>query len=433
MFRARRNLARVLPASWLLMVASGYAPLAASEILDVTLTIGEDSAVVREMRRFDLVPGEQDIYLEHIPAEADLSSLIIRTRRIPVDLLHWERMDRTETHALPVDDDALALTPSGVIRRPDTRQGTGPVRCRINFPIGGARSLEIVYRTRGLNWASHYQVYIRGEPDGLDERVALDLTGFVRIDNRTSRSFTNALVRLVGADPRRPREPPRQPGFLLLADSPITDLWKTPRFDYPPEFGYRLPRRANISSHTKTEVHFIQSHRIPSSRLYVMDSQHVPLSITGTFLPLQQYLVFDNTAANRLGWTLPPGPVEVFHGVTRRTVLPAGFLPHTAINREIRIDLGPTPDVRGMRRVRERTGVEHGFYEEVYRLAIESERPGRIAVEINERPPTGLSWNVQRASMEYEVERRRIRMRPELSGPETREIDLRLRFHQPTL
>ena len=417
------------------------ASVSAQQPIETTLTIGEGWAVVREMRRFDLVPGEQEILLEGIPAQADLSSLTIRTRRIPVELLTWHRVGPGAQSTLaPTDAESLIVTPNGVIHGASTAslptsfpRKEGPVRCRVRIPVGGARSLEVVYRVEGLQWTSYYQVFIRGEPDGLDESVALDLTGFVRINNPTGRSFTNTLVRLVGADPRLPREPERRTGFLMLADTPLADLWKVQEVDPPPEFNYRMPRRANIPSHAETEVHFIASHRIPASRRYVMDSTEVPLSMTGAFRPLQQYLVFKNNAANRLGWSLPPGPVEVFHGVTRRTMRLPGFLPHTPINREIRVHLGKVENVLGMRRSVRRTELQFGHYEETFQLTVENQRPNAIALEIHERPSLTLTWDVQRASEEYELDGGWIRMTPRIPGGETREIDVRLRFHQPTL
>ncbi len=415
--------------------------VSAQQPIETTLTIGEGWAVVREMRRFDLAPGEQDLLLEGIPEQADLSSLTIRTRRLPVDVLDWQRVDRgAGSTVAPSDAESLIITPDGVIHGAATPSAQasfsrkdGPVRCRVRIPVGGARSLEVVYRVEGMQWTSYYQVFIRGEPDGLDESVALDLTGFVRIDNPTGRSFTNTLVRLVGADPRLPREPERRAGFLMLADTPLADLWKAQDVDPPPEFVYRMPRRVNIPSHAETEVHFIASHRIPASRLYVMDSTEVALSMTGAFRPLHQYLVFKNTAANRLGWILPPGPVEVFHGVTRRTMRLPGFLPHTPMNREIRVHLGKAEDVLGMRRSVRRTELQFGHYEETFQLTVENQRPRAIALEIHERPPLTLTWDVQRASEEYELDGGWIRMTPRIPGGETREIEVRLRFHQPTL
>lgn len=428
----------------MIFIAAGHPPVSA-EILDTTLTIGEGWTIVRDMRRVDLAAGEQDLVLDKIPAEADLSTLTIRTRRIPVDLLDWERVDANAGRARSLEHaDALVVTGDGEVgdaavgrsvgRDSETIRREGlPVRCRIRIPVGGTRSLEVVYRVRDVEWASYYQVFIRGEPDGLDERVALDLTGYVRIRNSTDRSFSNALVRVVGADPRLPREPEELPGFLMLSDSPLSDLWKAQEVEPPLELTYRMPRRVNIPAHTETEARFIGSLRIPATRVYVLDSREIPLSVIGSFRPLNQYLVFKNTAANGLGWVLPPGPVEVFHGVTRRTLRLPGFLPHTPIDREIRVDMGKADDVRGMRRSVRRTEPDFGYYEETFQLSLENDRPRAVRVEVYERPPVELSWDVQRASADYELEGTAIRMEPRIPGGESREIELRLRFHQPSL
>ena len=422
-----------------ILFAWSGAPLSASpDALDTSVTIGEGWAIVREVRRMDLVAGEQELVLRGIPAQADLGSLTIRTRRIPVDLLEWERLDPGARRASQVADaDELVIDASGAVHtgadESDARREAGAVRCRIRIPVGGARSLEVVYRVTGLEWSSYYQVFMHGDPDGLDEGVTLDLAGFLRIENETGLSFPDARVRLVGADPRLPREPDRRPGFLLLADTPLAGLWEPGDVDPPPEFVYRMPRRVSIPARTDTDARLIEAHRISATRLFVMDAREIPLSATGNFQPLNEYLVFKNTAANGLGWMLPAGPVEVFHGVTRRTLQLPGFLPHTPINREIRVDLGKADDVQGMRRSVRRTRPESGYYEELFRLGVENLRTRDIAVEIRERPPGALTWDVQSATQEYELEGGWLLMRPRLREGEMREIDLRLRFHKPTL
>lgn len=415
--------------------------VSAQQPRETTLTIGEGWAVVREVRPMELSVGEQEIVLEGIPAQADLSSLKLRARRIPVDVLDWERVRSVSDTAHPVSGaDTLVLHRDGSVR--DVRDvgdhdilpaADDPVRCRVRVPIRGVRALEVTYRVEGMQWNSYYQVFIRGEPDGLDESVALDLTGIVRIRNPTGRAFDRARVRLVGADPRLPREPERRPGILMLADTPLSDLWEPTPVEWPPEFEYRLPHLVNLAAFSETDINFLSAHRVPATRLFMMDSGFVPLSLTGTYHPLNQYLVFRNTTANRLGWVLPPGPVEVFHGVTRRTMRLPGFLPHTPVNREIWVDLGRSDDVQGMRRSTHRTETALGAYEEVFLLAVRNDRLRDVMVEIRERPSGTLAWDVQRATARYDLEEGAIRLRTRVDAEDTQNIEMRLRFRLPAL
>lgn len=425
--------------SYLLGVLGLFVTLARpvlAQVVDTTLTVGEGWAVVHELRRVALTAGEQEVVFEGIPLEADLSTLTVRTRRIPVDLWSWERMRWLATKPLHKADQ-LVLNRTGGIRD-SSEQGPPPdvlstaVRCRLSIPVGGTQVLALTYKLTGLSWAARYQVLIRGEPDGLDENVSVDVTGWVRLKNTTAHSFANAYVRLVGSDPRLSRPPARAPGFLMLEEGPLAELWEPEAPEDPPEQGYRLPRRATLPGRGETDVPFVQTHRVPSQRLYVLDADEIPLSPTAIMRPLHKYLVFRNSVAMGLGWILPPGPVEVFHGATRRTLLQTAFMPHTPINQEIRIDFGKATDVSARRRSMTRTSPEFGYYQETFEIRLQNDRPNEIMVEIIERPETTLSWTVIRATELFESQGSRLLMTTHAPGAAEKRIEYQLQFHQPT-
>lgn len=416
----------------------GWAALCAEStiatITETTLTIGSEWTAVREVRRLRVTAGEQYIRLEGIPATADLSSLTIRTRRIPVDLLHWER-----EHEAPATESAatgdLRLTRAEFTEPRGSRHhdsGTGAVLCLIRFPLAGEHAFEITYRMRGLVWNAHYRVLLRGDLDSADERMSIDLDGHIHFENNSNRSFEQAWIRLAGADPLLTEfEERRTPGFLLLADTPLAQLWQRPVPIVHPEHVYRLPRRVDLPAQAKTEAQFVQASRLPTGRLYVMNSHEIPLSLTRTLSPLRQQLVFANTTERGLGAALPPGDVFIYQGIAQRTLFRHGRLAHTGRGQEIRIDLGPTAQVTGMRRSRLRTAVRSDHYEEVFELAVANNRPAAVQVEIRETPRLTLGWQVVQASEEYQRSRGTLRFRPRVGAGEERTIDFRLRIQHP--
>ncbi len=404
-------------------------------ITETTLTIGSDWTTVREVRRLRVTAGEQQIRLEGIPATADLSSLTIRTRRIPVDLLHWER-ERETPSPQRLTNGNLHLTraeltnPQHATFNEDS--GIGVVLCLIRFPLAGEHAFEIKYRMRGLTWNAHYRVLLRGDLDSADERMSIDLDGHIQFQNNGNRSFDQAWIRLAGADPLvTAHEVRRVPGFLKLAETPLARLWERPPPIVHPEHVYRLPRRVDLPAQAKTEAQFVEARRLPTSRLYVMNSHEIPLSLTRTFSPLRQQLVFANTTERGLGAALPPGDVFIYQGIAQRTLFRQGRLAHTGRGEEIRIDLGPTEQVTGMRRSRLRTAVRSDHYEEVFELAIANHRPSAVQVEIRETPRLTLGWSVVQSSEEHQRSRGTLQFRPRVSAGEERTLDFRLRIQHP--
>lgn len=416
----------------------GWAALLAESTLatitETTLTIGSDWTTVREVRRLRVTAGEQQIRLEGIPATADLSSLTIRTRRIPVDLLHWEREQEVSATERATNGD-LRLTRAELTEPRSARNhdsGVGAVLCQIRFPLAGEHAFEITYRMRGLVWNAHYAVLLRGDLDSADERMSIDLEGHIQFQNNSNRSFDQAWIRLAGADPLViAHEVRRAPGFLKLAETPLAQLWERPPPIVHPEHVYRLPRRVDLPAQAKTEAQFVAARRLPTSRLYVMNSHEIPLSLTRTFSPLRQQLVFANTTERGLGAALPPGDVFIYQGIAQRTLFRQGRLAHTGRGEEIRIDLGPTEHVTGKRRSRLRTAVRSDHYEEVFELAIANHRPSAVQVEIRETPRLTLGWSVVQSSEEHQRSRGTLQFRPRVSAGEERTLDFRLRIQHP--
>jgi hypothetical protein len=415
----------ILRAASLLLLPIGVG----GQITETSLTIGRDLSVVREVRRVNLPAGEQDLYLTDIPPEADLSSLTIRMRRLPVELLQWERVSEGGVERVVPSGPRITFGQS-LPEETAPSAAAGAVRCRVVMPLGGERTIEVMYRLMGVQWRVEYAVSLRSELDRRAERISVDLEGKLHIANQTGRPFSNALLRVVGGDPRMEIPETDRRGFLMLADIPFADLWLADHQDVPPEQVYRLPRRFDLPAYAATQATFIQAERIPATRLFVMDESQVPLSSADTLYPLNAYLVIANTSANQLGWNLPPGPVRLDQGEAQQPSRLEGFLPHTAIGRPIRIHIGESAYVQGGRQMLRRMDVEPGRYVEIYQLTLRSRLAYPVPLEVRERPPKGLAWRVDRANTEYEVERGLVVFQPVVMAGETRRIELGLEFRE---
>jgi hypothetical protein len=402
----------------------------------VAVTVGHGWALVHEEYRPSFRVGEQVLEFEHVPAEADLSSVILRSRRFPLELREWHR----ESPAAPTTGPGLQLNDEGAVvwtpdapdmGAPEAERVDRPLRCTVYAPSAGRRRVMLSYLVTGFDWSAQYQVAVRGELAEESEPLSVDLFGTARIENPTSLSLPGVTLTLVGAE--EPPAPARkdEPGILMLDDdSPLSELWKPSEPDVMTEFAYRVPDRVDIAARGETDIFLARTRRASADAVYVVTAEAFPLS-DAAMRPLPKMIVFKNLAAFGLGQALPPGPVKVFLGGKRTHLLQEGVMPRTEPNGDIRIGLGVTEDVLGARRPRGRSETVDGLYEEGFEVIIQNKRDSVILAEINEKPPVQLRWDVMRANEKYEVKNRRLRFNTRVDANTEHRVYYRLRVHEP--
>jgi len=421
-------------ALWL--CGAAWAP-AAPPLREAQLTVGHGWALVRELRSVSIMAGEQELFFEDIPAAADLSSFIARARHVPLRLLDWGWVDATRhapaAVALAVDAaDTLNATRQSAAALPP--EPAGPLRVRISSPLNVGRvTLELLYVVPGFDWSVSYQLSVRGDQAEENEPVSIDLTGMARVFNPTGREYVDALVTLVG-EVARPGPPPpaADPGFLELnLDNPLSDLWLEVPVRAGAGYAYRLPGRQRITARARTGVLFAQVARRPAERIYVMQSERFPVDSSRLGYPLSKVIQFRNTTANGLGLALPPGVVQIFAGGQRTHLLQQGWFSHAPAGGTIRVELGPSDEVRALRRTRSVNLRVDGAVESDFQIVILNTRERAVRLELDENPPVGLEWEVLRANRNYELRQQRLFFRTEVEPRAQLEVDYRILIRKP--
>lgn len=420
----------------------GFWIVPATQSREVGLAIGHGWAVVREERTVRVAPDTAELLLDRIPAQADLSSLIIRLRQSALPVIECSRIPSSET-ALPNQDASLITGKDGTVRwQKDVKEARShpsnisAVRCRFAEPLpSGEQAIELIYRVEGFDWSCSYQIRIRGEQADEKEPISVDVLGLAKIVNPCPRSFDHATVWLIGSDGKEEGDDLRkQPGFLSLDEfSPLSDLWRARLPEAPAEHEYAIQEKVDVPEAGVVHVVVVNAKRKPAEQVYFMDSEEFSLSRMGKDAPLKKIIVFKNSARQGLGIPLPAGAGEIFVGGGRTYWQQDAWIPNTPAEGEIRIDLGVAQNVRGLRQSVDRTPVVSGFYEETFRLITRNESDRSIRLEINEKPPVNLEWSVVRASRPYKLQSNRLVFRPEVDVDEALELDYRLRIRRPGL
>lgn len=432
--RARRPLRW----GWLIHSMGCAAALGATEPL--CLSVGSGGAVVRELITLSVTPGRQVLRLEGIPAEADLSSLVLQARRADVDLLECARAGNFRDAVSPwkwaADGQTLEASGPAGARGEATPDDRMPVVLARLAAAADRPALEVerLFFCPGLTWQADYQAVVRGDDVEEREPLSVDLAGWIRFDNPTGRSFSNAVIRLSGGRGRLERPRAKPPGFLALDEySPLADLWRPPPPEPSPEYGYSLPAPATLPAGEQTAIRFVNGRRIPAARRYVLRAEDFPPDLAGPDRPLRKNLVFANQKENRLGVALPAGEVHLFLGSLRTQALSPGALPHTPVGADIRIDLGPADEVSGRRGRLQQAAMVGGGQLLTFRIEIQNNRPGAIAVEVDEKPPVNLEWTVVRSSKPYREVFRRLQFDLDVEPGARAEVEYTVRIKPPVL
>ncbi len=427
---------KLLPVFVCLLAASarGAEVSRESSIRETSLTIGHGWAVVRELRSFSLNEGEQEVVFEGIPPEADLSSLVVRSRRVPLEVLECRR-DSAPRSAAAKDPDVRWVRGQGFAGGAAADDRATPVVCRIRSPIRWeGMGIDVSYVIEGFDWSAVYQVAVRGEQAEEKEPVSVDLFGLARVENMTSRSFRDARVRLAGGRAIDVPNPAEGPGFLSLdEDSPLADLWRGKPRDPEPEFEYDIPQSLNLPAHAVSDVVLIRTVRTPATRIYTMTAEDFPPVSEDRDSPLRKRIVLKNISANRMGIALPPGRVQVFLGSMRTKLLQEGYFERTPVNGTIRIDLGLADDVRGMRMPGRSSDPVAGYFEQTFLITVRNQRDADVVCEIDEKPPVILEWNVVSATSPYTESAHRLKFNLPVKTRTEEIVEYELRIRQPEL
>jgi len=398
------------------------------------VTVGPGWGVVCQARTLQFSGKPETLVLGGIPSEAELASLVLHSRRVPVNVLQWERDVPVATlpanPALRVEGSDVILDPSG--HPPSARvsdQSASDVRCLVQS-APGRRKVISSYVVKGMQWEAEYVITIRGELLQESTPLGVDIDGVARLFNPSGQAIDHAAIRLVGYEQQRalPHDPP---GFLDLDPfSPMADLWRPALLARDAEYSYDLEKKSRLDAGNWTEVSLIRQTRLPAESVRLLSSDAVPLEYTpGT--PLQKQIVF--RAPNRGGLALPPGRAHVFLGGGRGHLLQGGRLPRTLPDEEIRVDLGVDQDVLGVRRLLSRSESTEGFLVESFEVAVLNRHPRAVEVEVDEKPPSKLSWSLMASNQEPITEAQRLRFRLSVPAGSEKRLYYKLRIDQPAL
>ncbi len=263
------------------------------------------------------------------------------------------RTEAGEIVLRPQGEITLHEMPPGLISRPQLVWLTDCAQ-------PGAHDVEISYMTEGITWAADYVAVMNADD------TAIDLTGWVTLNNYSGADYDNAGIQLVAGDVRRLpslQDTNQQANLFAYGSSLPTPA---PQFEEEKLFEYHLytlDGTTTVRNNEQKQMTLLSATEVPARKRFVYDGRRALWGIHSTsYLPSENYdttdyqkvnisLLVENRLPN-LGIPLPKGRMRLFKADSQGRLQFAGedSLDHTPRGETLNLYVGDAFDLVGEHR-----------------------------------------------------------------------------------
>jgi hypothetical protein len=250
----------------------------------------------------------------------------------------------------PAGEVEVAEMPGGLISRPS-------LFWLLQSARGGPQTLDVSYLTQGIGWSADYVAVIDSA------EAAVDLTGWVTLNNRSGTTYPEAQLQLLAGSVRRVSGTLRRTNDqVLLEDVVVTAAPAPPQFAEEAFFEYHLytlDGRTTLANNETKQMTLLTAADAGVRRQLVFDSQrhwgwypqpgagYRTEEVRGAIM-----LQLRNSESNRMGMPLPAGIVRLYKADARGNLqfLGEDRVEHTPRDEMVRLYVGDAFDVVATRR-----------------------------------------------------------------------------------
>jgi hypothetical protein len=418
---------------------------------DVELTVyNQDIALVRDTRAFDLGQGVNEVRFSDVASQIDPTSVHFRSLTDPEGTAVLEQnyeYDIVGTQKLLqkyVDQEIELVTQDGSQYQGTLLSGAGDVILQdgngsvtvvrldqvqqFNFPElpeglitrptlvwlleagqAGAQDVEVTYMTNGVNWHADYVVQLN------DDDTALDLNGWITLDNRSGATYNDAKLKLVAGDVNvvRQAQPAADRGVVFEAEAamaPAPAVEERELFEY---HLYDVQRPVTVRDNQTKQIEFTSAADVPTEKFFVYDgapglgfygyANSDPGYGSYSNPDVNIYLEIENAEENGLGIPLPAGRVRVYKADVDGSLQFVGEdqIDHTPKDETLRLLLGNAFDIVGERRQTDFQQLGGDVVEESYEIVVRNHKDEDVEVRVLEHLFRWNEWEIVQESAEH--------------------------------
>ncbi len=281
----------------------------------------------------------------------------------------------------------------------------------------GPLRAEFSYVTGGLTWEADYNIVAPEKGD------AVDIVGWVTMDNQSGKDFQNARVKLMAGDVNK-----IQPGQMYDRSEMISNDGPVSAFRTPPvtertfdEYHlYSLARLTTLHDRETKQVEFIRASNVSTKQIYIYDGLKLDPnryngwnweSIRNDFSygtesnpKIWVMREFNNSEANHLGMPLPKGRVRFYRRNDDGQIEFTGenVIDHTPRDERVRVYTGNAFDLTGERRRTDyRLETNRQMLDESFEIKVRNHKKEAVDVRVVEHLYRWSTWDISAKSDPY--------------------------------
>jgi hypothetical protein len=304
----------------------------------------------------------------------------------------------------------------------------------------GKHLVEVSYVANSIRWRADYNIVL--SPD----ETAIDLSGWVTLENHTGTQYADAAVKLLAGmvrqDPNRMQWGWGQAYYKQMTRlAPSTEKGDDPSQAFGEYRMYKLPEKTTVNNNQIKQVELITAEKIPVKKTYLYDGAKLTWNRYSSNWDrnwgreennkVQVLVEFENRASENLGIALPAGKCRVYKADSDKSLELIGedTIDHTARDEKVTLYIGDAFDIVGERKQTDFRKVTDRVFEEAFEIKLRNHKQEAVTVKVLEKLYRWKGWKVLQHSHDFEqLDSRTIVFPVELSKDGQLTITYRVRY-----
>ena len=314
-----------------------------------------------------------------------------------------------------MDDGTLALHPQGQVSLQNLPAGLHP-KPTLNWLLAadqaGDQDAQISYITEGIGWKADYVALVNKDD------TALDLTGWVTLDNKAGATYTDAKLTLMAGDVRRQQQ------YMARGEVAMDNAYAVkaaaPQFEEKSFFEYHMytmERPTTIRDKETKQLSLLSASGAAVTKEMIYDGRKQWWSSwwydgrtdmnpgggydTSNYHKVNVTLEVKNSKENHMGMPLPKGRIRVYKldDTGAQQFVGEDSIDHTPKDEKIRLYVGDAFDVVGDYKRSDFKKISDHVIEETFQVNLRNHKDA--AVQVKSIDHVWSDWKVIESSAKY--------------------------------
>jgi len=269
----------------------------------------------------------------------------------------------------------------------------------------GKHLVEVSYVAGSIRWRADYNIVLS------EDETAVNLSGWVTLQNNTGTKFGDAAVKLLAGAPRHdPNQVQWGWGYQYYKQlsqlAPSSQRGDDPSRAFGEYRMYKLPEKTTLNHNQIKQIELITAAKVPVKKTYLYDGAKLTWRRVGqNWDPnwgreenkkVQVLVEFENRAAQNLGIALPAGKCRVYKADSDKSLEFIGedLIEHTPRDEKVTLYIGDAFDIVGERKQTEFKKLTDRVFEEAFEIKLRNHKEEAVAVKVLEKLCRWSQWKV---------------------------------------